>query len=84
MEQQDVEEEDDRDMPDPADMDDHDEPSLLPCPNCRKMINEDADWCHHCKQYVEHETAPGKWRAIVVGVILATMAAGALGWLFLR
>ena len=84
METQDVQQEDDdRDLPDPADMDDHDEPSLLPCPNCRKMINEDADWCHHCKQYVVHET-PGrsKWRAIVVGAILATMAAGTIVWFF--
>ncbi|HEV8605221.1 MAG TPA: hypothetical protein VGQ99_07640 [Tepidisphaeraceae bacterium] len=84
MKQQDVEEEDDRDMPDPADMDDHDEPSLLPCPNCRRMINEDADWCHHCKQYITHEVVGGKWKLVVVGVILATMAAGTLGWLFLR
>src|SRR5882724_12113094 len=42
MEQQDVEQEDDdRDLPDPSDMDEHDEPDLLPCPNCRKMINEE-------------------------------------------
>src|SRR5436189_5114171 len=85
MEQQDVEQEDDdRDLPDPSDMDDHDEPDLLPCPNCRRMINEDADWCHHCKQYVVHETAASKWRLIVVAAILLTMAAGGLLWLFAR
>ena len=77
-------EEEDRDLPDPADMDESDEPDLLPCPNCRRMINEDADWCHHCKQYITHETARSNWRAIVVGLILFTMVAGALGWLFLR
>ena len=87
METQDVkQEDDDRDLPDPSDMDDHDEPDLLPCPNCRKMINEDADWCHHCKQYVVHETAAArsKWRSIMVGAILATMVAGMLAWFFSR
>ena len=83
MEEQETEE-DDRDLPDPSDMDDHDEPDLLPCPNCRRMINEDADWCHHCKQYVVHETAASKWRLVVVAAILLTMAAGSLLWLFLR
>ena len=87
MEQQDVEQEDDdRDLPDPSDMDEHDEPDLLPCPNCRKMINEDADWCHHCKEYVvlEEATTRNKWRTIVVGAILATMAAGTIAWFFSR
>jgi predicted nucleic acid-binding Zn ribbon protein len=85
MEKQDVQQEDDdRELPDPSDMDDHDEPDLLPCPNCRKMINEDADWCHHCKQYVMHETARSKWRSIVVGAILATMVLAALAWFFSR
>ena len=86
MEQQDVEQEnDDRELPDPSDMDDHDEPDLIPCPNCRRMINEDADWCHHCKQYVEQETSTGsKLRLIVVGVILATMVLGTVVWLFTR
>src|SRR5580765_6316741 len=86
MEQQDIEQEDDdRDLPDPSDMDDHDEPDLIPCPNCRRMINEDADWCHHCKQYVEHETATrSKLTVIVVGLILAMIVLGGLGWLFAR
>ncbi len=83
MEEQETEEED-RDLPDPSDMDDHDEPDLLACPNCRRMINEDADWCHHCKQYVVHETAASKWRLVVVAAILLTMAAGGLLWLFAR
>jgi hypothetical protein len=86
MEQQDVEQEDDdRELPDPSDMDDHDEPDLIPCPNCRRMINEDADWCHHCKQYVVNETASGgKLKVIVVSVILATMVLGTVVWLFSR
>jgi hypothetical protein len=85
MESPDVEQEDDdRELPDPSDMDEHDEPDLLPCPNCRRMINEDADWCHHCKQYVVPEPARSKWRAIVVGAILATMLGGTLAWLFSR
>lgn len=66
-------------------MDDHDEPDLIPCPNCRRMINEDADWCHHCKEYVEHETSRrSRFRLIVVGAILATMAAGTVVWFFSR
>ena len=86
MAEQDVEQEDDdRELPDPSDIDDHDEPDLIPCPNCRRMINEDAEWCHHCKEYVEHETPTRSgFRLIVVGVILATMAAGTVVWFFSR
>ena len=66
-------------------MDDHDEPDLIPCPNCRRMINEDADWCHHCKQYVEQEASTGgKLKVIVVSLILATMVLGTLVWFFSR
>ena len=44
-----------------------------------RMLNEDADWCHHCKQYVVHDASTGsKLKVIVVGAILATMAAAAL------
>ena|SRR5437764_4199681 len=86
MEQQDVQQEDDdRELPDPSDMDDHDEPDLIPCPNCRRMLNEDADWCHHCKQYVVHDASTGsKLKVIVVGAILATMAAAAVAFLFMH
>jgi len=87
METQDVQQEDDdRDLPDPSDMDDHDEPDLIPCPNCRRMINEDAEWCHHCKHDVVHEVTEtrSKLRVIVVGAILVTMALGTLAWFFSR
>src|SRR5580765_7987521 len=86
MEQQDIEQEDDdRELPDPSDMDDHDEPDLIPCPNCRRMINEDADWCHHCKQYVvQGSSSGGKLKLIVVSIILVTMVSGILVWLFSR
>jgi hypothetical protein len=83
MEEQDVEE-DDRELPDPSDMDDHDEPDLLPCPNCRRMINEDADWCHHCKQYITQDSGSRRLPAMVVGLILLLIMAAALGWLLMR
>ena len=80
----DVDEDDDRELPDPSDIDDHDEPDLLPCPNCRRMINEDADWCHHCKQYITHGSGPRRLPAVVVAIIVTVMIAVVLTWVFMR
>ena len=38
--------------PDPSEMDDHDEPDIVPCPHCKKAISEEAEKCHHCGQWV--------------------------------
>jgi len=87
MEEQDVEQEDDdRELPDPSDMDEHDEPDLIPCPNCRRMISEDADWCHHCKQYVVNDISSGgsKLKMVVVIVILVTVLSGIVALLFMH
>jgi predicted nucleic acid-binding Zn ribbon protein len=49
----------DRDLPREEDMDaDLDEPALDPCPYCKKMIGEDAEWCHHCGNYLSREDEP--------------------------
>lgn len=50
---------DDRDLPLEQDMDaDPDEPDTEPCPHCRKPVVEDAEWCHHCGEYLSREDQP--------------------------
>jgi hypothetical protein len=69
--------------PDESDMDEHDEPDLIPCPHCRKMINEDAERCHHCGDWVEIggrvERSP--WMTIVLVLIILSMLGFAIVWL---
>jgi|SRR5687768_4301220 len=38
--------------PDPSEMDDDDQPDIVPCPHCKKAISEEAEKCHHCGQWV--------------------------------
>ena len=71
-----------REMPDESDMDEHDEPDLIPCPHCRKMIIEDAEKCHHCGQYVEDTESAGGLPLITAIVIAALVIAAVAGWMF--
>jgi predicted nucleic acid-binding Zn ribbon protein len=67
----------DPDFPDESDMDSFDEPGLMPCPHCRKMISEDAEQCPHCHEYISLEDAPRRplpmW--FVVGLVVALLIA---------
>src|SRR3954449_11451593 len=70
--------------PDPSDFDDDDQPDLLPCPYCRKLIDEDTPRCPHCGQWISAEDAPSQVSWIVVliiaALILATGGAYLLGF----
>jgi predicted nucleic acid-binding Zn ribbon protein len=76
---------DDPEAPDRADQDpdDDDRPDLIQCPNCRKAIVEDAEWCHHCGQFVEERKLNGRpawvWAGIVLAFVVAVMWALARG-----
>jgi predicted nucleic acid-binding Zn ribbon protein len=56
-------------------MDDSDDAGVDDCPHCGKPIAEDAEWCHHCGQYLSREDAP--WRVpplwIIVGAALGLL-----------
>ena len=74
---------DDRELPDEADMDDDDDPDLLPCPHCRKMINEDTVRCPHCGDYISREDNPDRrtpwFLLLIAGLVLIVIL-----WSFLR
>ena len=60
--------------PDPSEMDYSDEPDLEVCPNCRKMISEEADRCPYCGEYLTPSAAPmSKTAWFVVAVIVLTL-----------
>lgn len=61
----------DRELPDPSDMDDDDEPDWIPCPHCRKFITEDAERCHHCGQDIVHATQAEGMSMILIFIIAA-------------
>ena len=77
----DVDEADDRDLPDEADMDSFDEPSLVPCPYCRKMITEDTEQCPHCRNYLSVEDAPYRKPAWIVAAVIITVIAILFVWI---
>ena len=69
---------DDRELPDPSDMDQDENFELLSrCPNCKKMIFEDSEVCPICGHYLNREEdSPQRfpiWVIVVVVVVLATM-----------
>jgi predicted nucleic acid-binding Zn ribbon protein len=79
--------EDDPDAPDAWDQDQHDEPSIVPCPYCRKAISEDAETCHHCGQWMSAEDAPTQAQGrsmLVVWIVVLLIAVLAAGWMFSR
>lgn len=72
----------DREMPDESDMDEHDEPDLIPCPHCRKMIIEDAERCHHCGEWTDGTGSGGGISLVALIVIAALLIGGVLTWVF--
>ncbi len=78
-------EETDPDLPDESDMDDDEQPDLMPCPHCRQMILEDAVYCHHCRKNVSDYADRASTRSLVVVIIIcALVVLGMLGWLMGR
>ncbi|HEX8916714.1 MAG TPA: hypothetical protein VF796_30470 [Humisphaera sp.] len=67
--------------PSRADIGDEDEPDLVRCPNCRRMIQADAERCPKCGHYVIDEELDRAnrpwwvWVGIVLAAILALMYA---------
>ncbi len=66
--------------PEPEEMSDHDEPDLMPCPHCRKMVNEDADRCHHCGRFIDQPPLSSTWSmaTILIICLLVVIFAGGL------
>jgi hypothetical protein len=68
--------------PDPSEMDREDEPAVVPCPCCGKMISEETEICHLCGSYLSKEEIQNrvpKW--IWIGTILAML--GFCFWLIM-
>jgi ssDNA-binding Zn-finger/Zn-ribbon topoisomerase 1 len=62
--------------PDPADLRHDNEPGFVRCPNCRKMIHEDAEQCPKCGHYVmDEELAQARPPWVWVGLGLALLVA---------
>ena len=70
------EDDDDNDIdpegPDESEMDFSDEPDLEICPNCRKLMTEEAHQCPHCGEHVAFSDMPlPRWAWIVIVVVAA-------------
>lgn len=68
---------DDRELPDPSDMDDEEGDEYAetePCPHCGAAVYEGAEICPKCGQYISEETTVHRqplW--IVIGVIVCLL-----------
>jgi hypothetical protein len=70
----DAEDSEDWEDPDESDMDSHDDPELVPCPYCKKLISEDTDICHLCGNFIVKDDSRASvpmW--ITVGVVLCIL-----------
>ena len=66
----------DRELPDESDMDDSDEPALIRCPKCGKLISEETEWCHYCGWYLERDTtSPRASYLLVAGALVLIVIA---------
>ena len=67
----------DWEAPDESDVDDSDEPDLIKCPHCGKMIHDQAEWCHYCGKYLSKEDEPvgtGYWvMAALIGLLMIAL-----------
>ena len=73
----------DREAPDPSDMDDEDadESDTVPCPYCRRPVWDGAELCPHCQSYLSDEDPPRRkswYLAFGVVVCLALVLLWAL------
>lgn len=66
----------DPDGPLPQDMDDHDEPDLMPCPHCRKFVTEDAWECPHCHKDLSDTTSNTSLVLILLVCLLILLTGG--------
>lgn len=68
----------DREFPDASDTDGGDDENdlLSPCPNCKRMMYDDAEQCPYCGHYASAETAPASHAAwvIVTAVVCLILA----------
>lgn len=67
---------DGRDDPDPSDQDDPDDDGAetVPCPYCRKPLDEQAEMCPRCGRFISWEDAPSRkplwiWIALALALI---------------
>lgn len=71
-----------REDPDPDDMDDSDDPEVVDCPYCGQPISEEAERCPFCENYISAEDSPRKTKWwILGGAILLVIAT--LMWLWI-
>lgn len=72
---------DDRDGPQPIDLDDDgsDDDDMIDCPHCGRPVYEDAPRCPHCGRWIEDDLSPAASRSrawfwpIVVAVLVAVI-----------
>ena len=67
----------DRNAPDPSDLADGDEPAFVKCPNCKRLVADDAERCPRCGHYlIDDEIArSGRPAWVWVGIVLAIVVA---------
>jgi RNA polymerase subunit RPABC4/transcription elongation factor Spt4 len=81
IEQDDEDDDADGDAPDPDSADWNDDPAEVPCPYCKRDIDEDASRCPYCGSYLSIEDAPPQrkpWWWLLVVVLLVLVLLGYL------
>jgi uncharacterized paraquat-inducible protein A len=70
----DLEDLDDRELPDPSDMDQDDYTVMSRCPHCKKMIDEQSEICPRCGYFITTEQPARSYSLwIILLIALATL-----------
>ena len=71
---------DNRDLPDPSDMDQDDYTVMSRCPYCKKMIDEQSEVCPKCGHFISTEDTRKPFPLWVVVVVVLAALTMILNW----
>ena len=76
---------DDRESPDPADVDDSESVDTDPCPYCGRPVYEQVEVCPHCKNFISREDSlPSRKPLWIIAGVIVTLVVIVVCWVFLR
>jgi len=76
---------DDREFPNPADVDDSESVDTDPCRYCGRPVYEQAEVCPHCGNFISRQDSlPSRKPLWIIAGAIVTLGLIVVGWIFFR